>query len=151
MSFDPVSYAMGKRAAGGGGGGGGNPNYIETISGTLDAPFGSMAKADIKALLDATETHDVTLILGGSDWKESSDYGDAVMQKTANYYIFAAPWPIVSEAGIVGSVISYTYTSRPGLKLSHAQLYSPDGSLTDIDPTTPCTLTIIHHPLPNQS
>lgn len=129
MSFDPVSYLMGKKA---GGGGGGNPNYVETIEGTLANPWGDYAFNDI---MDLVSSRNATLILS---FIGAQDYACEV-QSVHNVPRFFVGY----RTGI--RYISVVYTTS-GV-FSYAR--SIEDEVTIADGRTACTLTIIHHPLPD--
>lgn len=138
MSFDPVSYAMGKMA---GGGGGGNPNYIETIEGTLENPWGSYAFSDIRRGI----TNDtITAFITTSDsrrWYIPSG------KTTGNNLWFRFN---TAQAAVI-DYNALSVSTKGETDAVHYEYRNGNYSETTIDPATPCTLTIIHHPMPDQS
>ena len=134
--LDPVSYKLGQAA--GGGGGGGNPNYVETIVGTLANPWGSYAFSDIRRNI---ANNAITAYITTSD---SRKWFIPSGKSTGNNL-----W--VRFNGGFSNTIDYDCISitSSGTTTSVHYEYS-DGNYTEttIDPTTPCMLTIIHHPLP---
>lgn len=138
MSFDPVSYAMGAKASGGGGGG--NPNYIETIEGTLANPWGEYSYSE---LVSAINNHEISceLVFQPSDHSTGHlfYYGSGI-----------AGWGyVVGTTNTVGTLYRVLYKTNGTLNV--AKIFTSFNEHIEIDPSTPCTLTIIHHPLPNQS
>lgn len=144
MSFDPVSYLLGTKA----GGGGGNPNYVETITGTLANPWGDKEYAGLIADIDsnAVTAIMVATVPGGGGT--------------------SLPFSLVTiDSSIRGSGAFYNYTNLdgPSLNEAFAVTWDDDGTLhyavitqggADTDITAyaslaTTTLTIIHHPLPD--
>lgn len=121
--------------------GGGNPNYVETIEGTLAEPWGGYAFSDIRrgiandtitAYITTSDSHRWYIPSGKSTgnnmwFRFNTAYADVI-----DYNVLS-----VSSAGAIAAV--------------HYEYRDGNYSETTIDSTTPCTLTIIHHPLPNQS
>ena len=116
----------------------GNPNYVETIAGTLANPWGEYAFAD---LLTAHGNHDLSMYLTSDDLPYTiSPVGRAAMKRRF-VCVNAATASSVTLAAI-------DYTSTGGF--SAGRIYTYVGGtmqITDIDPTQACTLTIIHHPM----
>lgn len=141
--LDPVSYKLGIAA---GGGGGSNPNYAETITGTLANPWGGV---DTAALLTEIQSNNATCMMTI----------DATALDIGIFPVIALPFAV--SQGFIFELIG---TSGPALNNwgCTSVNYHSDGTfytfyaLTGgnvIDPgsyasTIPTTLTIIHHPLP---
>ena len=139
--LDPVSYKLGQAA--GGGGGGGNPNYVETITGTLANPWGDI---DILDLGQKVMNNNATVFL---------EINDASHSVTPLQGLF-----IVDDVNVSAmfsfsmffdesfSAISVVFLG--GNFLNSVSIDGTAGSYTvdQIPSTTPTTLTIIHHPLP---
>jgi len=144
MSFDPVSYAMGRKA--GGGGGGGNPNYVETIEGTLFSPFGNHTQDELLSGIDAGEiTTILTVSLGGKEYTIPG-------QRNAKVLSFSRLIRLDVGTGSTSYMAAVSITYQPkGFNTTTSSYYS-SGSWTIIETEDakeiPCTLTIIHHPLP---
>lgn len=135
--------------ASGGGGGGGNPNYVETITGTLANPWGGNSSSE---LFTSARASDLTMYIKA----------DVIYDDDESPY--ASTLMFLPISGI--PTFGFTKPSSITTILYFARLsYSNAGSLTravagniktslgtqelhNIEPTTPCTLTIIHHPMP---
>lgn len=126
---------------------GGNPNYVETIEGTLASPFGEYSPEELLAEIiqnDAT----VKLYLNGS----SLDLGNGTLYPTStndtNRLYFQA---VARGSTDITEWIAYTATyDESTFELIRAYALS-GGSAFDMLPYAnqiPATLTIIHHPLP---
>lgn len=138
------------------GGGGGNPNRVETITGTLAEPWGDVGSELCEAIIE--NNANAWLLVDAS----ALGYG------TINY-------PIMADAGLLKASIASTGSN--GCNVSEAQWYETDTAGVyrfsfaynviadnESDPPTvvvlnleeyaeyiPTTLTIIWHPLPDQS
>lgn len=146
MSFDPVSYLMGSKN--GSGGGGGNPNYVETIEGTLFSPFGNYTRDDLLSGIDAGEiTAILTVSLGGKEY---------VMPGQRNAKALSFSRLVRADSGTGGSAylaaVSITYDPH-GFNTNTSSYCNSSGSWTIIGREAAkeisCTLTIIHHPMPD--
>lgn len=116
------------------GGGSGNPNYVETIEGTLANPWGNYSYGTI---IQDIADNNITAYLMMTMHPQHIQYSGFP----------TSGW--VSVSATISAVTQIQYTG--GGVLNFAREYSGFSTYTDIDPATPCTLTIIHHPLPNQS
>lgn len=129
------------------GGGGGNPNYIETIEGTLANPWGThnpsdlwqgLVSKDISMQLSCTISDPIDLYAypyyGAEEDPEDTD---AIM------FIYGY---ITGKSASLLKIYNLTYEKTGGLIIA-AQVINRNR--TDYDPTSPCTLTIIHHPMPD--
>ena len=116
-----------------------NPNYVETIEGTLANPWGGYAFSEIRrsianniitAYITTSESHRWYVPTGRNAGNNLWVRFNAVQAGIIDYNALS-----VLSTGATSSV-HYEYR---------------DGNYTEtsIDPTTPCTLTIIHHPLPS--
>ena len=144
--FDPVSYAMGAKA---GGGGGDNPNYVETITGTLANPWGGVDVADLASDVIANNaTVYMTVSFSGLtrtflvDFSEYESNNSTIFISActidANEIIaYAATW----TGAVFENFMSAAGTVTDGLTITN---YSAYGEYV------PTTLTIIHHPLPEE-
>lgn len=140
MSFDPISYAMGKQA---GGGGGGNPNRVETVTGTLANPFGDL---DFEGLAAGLTQNSVTIYLTAMG---STMYG----QKQGSTILFGTVLfaAAVDQTPYIGGSVTYAYNSQTGVAIDYAKVLPPGGQTwLDLPTTTPTVLTVIHHPLPEE-
>ena len=145
--LDPVSYKLGLAA--GRGGGGGNPNYVETITGTLANPFGSYTPAEIRQML-ASQSASVTLTIPNLEDEETGEsYTNVVAllraYGTNNMSADAIPTMDATDFAALKlrwNVSTSSYNAKLGM------LFTGEYNYTDVDLTTPCTLTVIHHPLP---
>lgn len=142
-----------------------NPNYVETITGSLLNPFGTMTTIEIQSLIDSLMANEVTLVL---------DFTATFMGNT--YYIRTAATQAVNNSGSVISRIAFdvfkapssgwlgfyiTYRVNQGRLAAQASVYfaeeedeplygsvSLEQFLQDAT-VSATTLTIIHHPLPD--
>ena len=121
------------------GGGAGNPNYIETIEGTLANPFGEL---DVEELFSGLANNGLTLILlalgsslvGQIIGNNSILFGTAVFSDPTD----SAPW--------LGGSVSY-YFPDDTVQLGYAKVCQ-NGVWNDIPATMRTGLTVVHHPLP---
>ena len=116
----------------------GNPNYVETITGTVANPWGEYAFAD---LLTAHRNHDLSMYLTSDDLPYTiTPVGRAAMKRRF-VCVNTATASVVTLAAI-------DYTSTGGFSAGRVYTYvGGTMQITDIDPTQACTLTIIHHPM----
>ena len=137
MSFDAASYAIGRKS-GGGGGGGGNPNYVETVEGKLSNIF-ETADTDSATLYDSFTTNqaDAYIVINDDDDDRRMQLSDSYTSGRRKYLIFQY---YESESYVLLA------TAQAGMDTVTVTKFTPSG--TDISSQTPCTLTIIHHPLP---
>lgn len=142
-----------------------NPNYVETITGTLMNPFGTMTTTEIQSLIDSLMANEVTLVL---------NFTATFLGKV--YYIRTAATQAVNNSGSVLSRIAFdvfksassdwlgfyvTYRINQGSLAAQTSVYFRDAydetlynsvSLEQFlqDATVSATtMTIIHHPLPS--
>lgn len=132
-----------------GGGGGGNPNYIETIEGTLANPWGSYNfRSDIMSKLTSREITCYISIIGNDGTVK--DLRPGISTSIATRY-----WSDSSSAN-ASVAFGYVLTYKANGVFDHAIYYAlqrnPDTgdniTTEDIPSDTSCTLTIIHHPMP---
>lgn len=116
-----------------------NPNYVETISGTLGNPWGSYAFSDIRR---GITNDDITAYITTSDSRRW--YVPSGKTVGNNLWVrFNNPSSGVVDYNAI-SILSTGATDSV-----HYEYHDGNYTETTIDPTTPCTLTIIHHPLPD--
>lgn len=129
--------------------GGGNPNYIEVIEGTFEAPFGNMTRTEIKERLDEAYAGNSNIFL-------SSD-ADEFGYFDANSLCGVFPDDDTSminfsicevNDSLFGTSVTYYYSLREGLILGSANHYSSEDGVTEYDTDAACTITIVHHPMP---
>ena len=140
--LDVESFLLG--IAAGGGGGGSNPNYVETITGTLANPFGSYTMAEIQQMISTksasffitfTDEHGHEQTLAGTGAVEPGEYSEL-------YF---------SVVYVTGTSTSYSAYAIVYDAVENSMLYAIEligRTRTDLSSSTSCTLTIIHHPLP---
>ncbi len=136
--LDPVSYKLGQAA--GGGGGGGNPNYVETIEGTLANPWG---KVDYGLLLIDIASNNATAIITVPALSFFSSY----LNVSSNHLIANGARFNIGEP----SLLSAGLASYGGDGTLNSLLMWQNGTTVDVTSTMSgyeTTLTIIHHPLP---
>lgn len=144
MSFDPVSYAMGKQA---GGGGGGNPNYVETITGTLANPWGTVSYT---SLIDGIIRNSITAKMTATIPGDASlsfvliPTGESIaLRGSGAFYNFSATVTLNEAFSVVwnpDSTLKYAAITQSGV----------DTNITEYAALAITTLTIIHHPLPEE-
>lgn len=146
MGFDPISYAMGKQAGGGGGGGGGNPNYVETVTGMLSAPWGDV---DPAALHQSVLAGDANVMIDVD--ATALGFGHVVVPMTIRE--LAIEFNGVDMTGLrveswVALSIEYYGDSGEFIRA----LLLQGGAVTDMSQYAllPTVLTINHHPLPEE-
>lgn len=120
-------------------GGGGNPNYVETIEGTLANPFGEL---DFDELYRELGAGGVTLILSalGATMMGQINGSGSILFGTV---LFAAP---TDAAPWIGGSVSYVTGDE---LLDYAKVLQ-SGVWADLPAATTTTLTVIHHPLPEE-
>ncbi len=134
---DTESFLLG--IAAGGGGGGGNPNYVETVEGTLANPFGEL---NIEELFSGLANNGLTLILsalgsslvGQISGHNSISFGTVLFSDPTD----STPW--------LGGSVSYFFPYDTA-QLAYAKVCQ-NSVWIDVPATTQTVLTVIHHPLP---
>lgn len=135
--LDIESFLLG--IAAGGVGGGGNPNYVETVEGTLANPFGEL---NIEELFSGLANNGLTLILlalGSSLVGQISGHNNI----TFGTVIFSDP---TDSTPWLGGSVSY-YLPDDTVRLGYAKVCQ-NSVWIDVPATTQSVLTVIHHPLP---
>ncbi len=138
--LDPVSYKLGQAA---GGGGGGNPNYVETISGTVANPWGTYSPS---ALFTAAESGavsiSITATVEGVPQSPMIFVGDIGRSERAFVY------PKIQSSGAVDNSLSNVLVyGSTGSVLHYGTFTNPSEGMEYINDDT-TVLTIVHHPLP---
>lgn len=132
----------------------GNPNYVETISGTLGNPWGGR----FAAIRDAVEAGDATAYINLESTKAYASIENISGLSAIKQVAFSGldPTSNVSEWGFTFARFIYDYTDGSvATEQSDSYLYKGENTSTgrwggaDMQPSAPCTLTIIHHPLPD--
>ena len=129
--------------------GGGNPNYIETIEGTLGNPWGDYSLRNDLApkILSNDIDFYITFSLNGASYVAFPNRGTI----SAATHVCSAYSVTATAASL--SLLRYSPTGTLQSAKVIPELTENDsswnGSGISLDPTTPCTLTIIHHPLPD--
>lgn len=147
MSLKDLLFA---KAAGGGGGG--NPNRVEVIQGTLDNPFTGWTKAEYGEFLDAyydgnasaTMSVDATVI----------GYAEADLVLEPFYVEPSFSFCTIGNDGAIALTVSYFGNFEEIPLLATASGYTTADGVIDFREYAsliPTTLTIIWHPLPDQS
>lgn len=130
----------------------GNPNYVETIEGTLANPWGDYTASE---LFSEASNYSITLFITAE--LVYSDGGNA--ETTTMSYIKADGSTTFgfTRPGISATTIQFSragYSSAGTLvKCVAGNINTSAGTqeLLVVPGETPCTLTIIHHPLPSGS
>ena len=132
-----------------GGGGGGNPNYVETIEGTLGYPWGDYSLRNDLApkILSNDIDFYVTFSLNGASYTAFPNRGNtSAVTRVCSAYSLTATTARVSSLRYSPNGTLQSAKVIPELSESNG-IWSGNG--ITLDSTTPCTLTIIHHPLPS--
>lgn len=125
--------------------GGGNPNYVETIQGTLANPWGSISPATLKEELTFFNAS-AELIIDARALVQDSVYLQASYRSPQDILWFYSVGTI-SETNT--SAVGVTYEAT-GAFMNAMALNA--GQFMNISPyasSLPTVLRIIHHPLPN--
>lgn len=122
---------------------GGNPNYVETVTGTLANPWGDVSYSE---LLDAVNNNNATCKLAVD--ATAIDFGIIPMiVSSGGSFLYSELVAYASNAvsGWVALVANYSGTGV--LETAYALR---DGTAISLLPfsSSPTTLTIVHHPLP---
>ena len=150
--LDPVSYKLGQAA--GGGGGGGNPNYVETITGDSENPWGTYTFTQLCALANSkAATFSLELVYYNDDSEENDIYrmyytGSPVLMMGWREMTGSDPTSWQSDTVITSPNVAACRVTSAG----HIRSIQPSvGAAISIPWQTlpaPTTLTIIHHTLP---
>lgn len=126
-----------------------NPNYVETISGTLGYPWGDYSLRNDLApkILSNDIDFYVTFSINGASYTALPNRGNtAAVTHVCSAYSLTATTARVSSLRYSPNGTLQSAKVIPELSESNG-IWSGDG--ITLDSTTPCTLTIIHHPLPS--
>ena len=128
--------------------GGGNPNYVETVTGTLANPWGSVTPATLQTAISGNNatallTVDASAIGMGTAYLVATPFAQQAIafQAVGSSGSSVADWAAVDVAYGTNGSLAYAWINRSGAALD-ATAYAQ--SITT-------TLTIIHHPLPSGS
>ena len=125
------------------GGGGGNPNYVETITGTIANPFGTNEKFQeiLNGLIENTLTVKLEFIVG---FIEQYQMTGVLVSNTSFFFACYLP-PTFSS----GHAIRLLYSNNLQLNKYYITV-AKDGTWVEgsLSADLATTLTIIHHPLP---
>ena len=131
-----------------GGGGGGNPNYVETITGTMANPWGSVDPATLQSAIignnaTALLTVDASALGMGTAYLVATPFAlsNIAFQAVGGYGSTSNLWS--------AALVLYGTT---GL-LSAAMILQNDGvvNVREYAQSISTSLTVIHHPLPSGS
>lgn len=123
-----------------------SPNYTETISGTLANPWGGYSASDI---FSAALAKDITVYLTIHDNTNkyvlglAPDADSATRSRRFSCVTAAASTSVGVVVAVYGSTGSLTRCENYSVSSGAAAV------IEAIESTAPCTLTIIHHPLPD--
>lgn len=139
--LDPVSYKLGQAA----GGGGGNPNYVETITGTLANPFGSMTSGELKTLIQNVANGSATAIL-----RISNMINMVLVPNESNglYFVGITNFDSTEFDGYLFEYDGSNMNRYGGYCYFDISSDSVSGDITSLPGSKQTTLTVIHHPLP---
>lgn len=138
--------------------GGGNPNHVETITGTLENPWGDLSYT---SLVHAIQSKEVTTLLSvvlpdDSAWifplipRMWDNPTDLALIASAAY-----PAGFLPQVTMMGGCVVYEqYSGETSPHCAAIVVSSPDTNyqwvnLIEQMSQLPATLTIIHHPLPD--
>ena len=127
-----------------------SPNHVETISGTLSNPWGENTPLDLFAV---ARNGSLTMYI-----ETSVTYSASVAAETATMMFFPISGlptfgftkPGISAATIYFARCAYNNSGSLGRAVAgNINTSSKSQELITLSGDTPCTLTIIHHPLPD--
>ena len=126
------------------GGGGGNPNYVETITGTLANPWGSV---DPAALYAQMQDGEVSVVLNIT----VPGMGQAMVQPSlsADWWWYSAVFGYDSDSHVVTLAMYLAYLVSGELNLAYLYQNGTATDMSEMAAQISTTLTIIHHPLPD--
>lgn len=142
--LDVESFLLGI-AAGGGGGGGGNPNYVETITGTLANPFGTMTAGELKILIQNVTNGKATAILHISN---TIDLILVPQESNGLYFVGITNFDSTEFDGYIFEYDASDMSRYGGYCYFDISSDSVSGDIASLHASKQTTLTIIHHPLP---
>ena len=128
----------------------GNPNYVETISGTLSNPWGENTPLD---LFTAARNGNLTMYI-----EASVAYSEGGAEETATMMFlpisglptFGFTKPSTSTSVLNFARVGYSNTGKLSRAVAgNINTSAESQELITLSGDTPCTLTIIHHPLPD--
>ena len=141
--LDIESYLLGKKA---GGGGGGNPNSIQTITGNLNNPFGSIDKAELAHAI-ATYNASAEITFDTSALGVQALFHQWLNVDDNNFQLNGA---VIYAELSASQAYSAIWTESTGYSLNLANMMM-GGVITEIinyADYIPTTLTIYWHPMP---
>lgn len=121
--------------------GGGNPNYVETITGTLDNPFGEHSIAE---LMQKVEKGDASIKL---ELSFGGMTGSVLLDSDGYLYGGYAAFSVSGDQGTVSSAFRLDYSER-GIEVADALMSGTYMNLLSMASQIPTETTIIWHPLP---
>ena len=128
--------------------GGGNPNYVENIVGTLANPWGNYnLRTDLipKILSNEISMH-ITFTSSDVTYISFPNLGSvAATTHICSAYSATSDTARISLLRYSANGTLQSADAIKGLLLTGGQW---SGANEAVDPATPCTLTIIHHPIP---
>ena len=121
---------------------GGNPNYVETIEGTLENPWGNYTLNNIWEMLSSNEA---TMYIQYIGIFNGYAYGYAIPNGTIGWTDGSVLFSAACGTGFLTYAYSFSYSSNA----TYLYIKKASSSGWDtVDGTGACTLTIIHHPMP---
>lgn len=135
----------------------GNPNYVETISGTVENPWGTMTTEEIVSLIDAVIENAATIKVSfqrdGKDYAAcATQYVDPTTGDTYDGVRFNFLFDDSSSfafASIYAAYVDGTLYNGGGGVVSTSFVPSRQSLQQWAQTAGPTTMTIIHHPLPD--
>lgn len=129
--------------------GGGNPNSVQTITGTLADPFGTMSNEEFYSFCNAyyTGAASALLVIDGSGL--GADDITLSLDPRYNEPTFCSSY--ISSDTVNCGYVSYFGNRSFSPFLESAKGYTTDGGIVEYEQYAtllPTTLTIIWHPLP---
>lgn len=132
--LDTESFLLGIAA----GGGGGNPNYVETISGTVANPWGA---ANYQELINGISSNELTVAMTIGDTSLNATVVNGILFSAA---LFDLPGDTKLYLGVS---VFYSTLDEGALTIAKAN-FGTGGGWGDLPSAMPTTLSIIHHPMP---
>lgn len=138
--LDVESFLLGIAA----GGGGGNPNYVETIKGTMANPWG---EADYVQLVSDVASNNATVYISVPSMSLSFD-AYLVVDADNTFIVSGADFSVVGDVPSLKLAARASYTSVGALSRLLMWQNGTTVDVTDQLSGAETDLTIIHHPMP---
>lgn len=129
------------------GGTGGNPNIVETITGTLDDPFGDYTIAE---LVEAISSNNATVKMAVSMGSSEGSFPISANVQFTQLYASECNISVSGGSATVPTAVFFSYVDGTGLTRADAILSGQYTSLVPQAAYITTETTIIWHPLPGE-